>query len=103
MSGKDSKRVRTVGDLSVEIPRGSSLEPPLERKETPPPHRHRLRLALHLLWLIGILTVGAGAAVVFVPDEQRVQAIEDFLPIVYGPLITLLGTSFTWYYAGEHN
>jgi hypothetical protein len=91
-------------DATGESPMADSADPPLRQDEGEPPPRHRLGLALGLLGLVAVVCVGAGVEIAFVRNS-RVDVVVRILEVIFGPLVTLLGTSFTWYYAsnGSHN
>lgn len=59
---------------------------------------HRFRLAVALLLTVSILAIGLVLAVMFT-GESRLESIRSIAGIVFGPLVTLLGTSFAWYFA----
>ncbi len=63
-----------------------------------PLDNHRFSLASQLLWLVAATTVILLAAAVFAPTDH-LEAVKSIASVVFGPLITLLGTSFAWYYA----
>ncbi|MFJ2834624.1 hypothetical protein ACIO52_04610 [Nocardia sp. NPDC087230] len=67
-----------------------------------PLHRQRYLLASRLLILVGVISVMLLAAVVFAPAD-RVEGVKTIGSVIYGPLITLLGTSFAFYYASRRD
>jgi hypothetical protein len=85
-------------------PEIASLRPEVDvsSHEPPPPPRHRMTLAMALLVLVGLVALGSGTAMVVAPLD-RVEPLERILGVVFGPLVTLLGTSFTWYYSGHRS
>jgi hypothetical protein len=75
--------------------------------EVPP--RHQLTLAVGLLLVVAVLAlmavgVAGWVAVSGPPRNSSGDPFEDLeriLSVVFGPLVTLLGTSFTWYYSSR--
>lgn len=63
-----------------------------------PLDNHRFSLASQLLWLVAATTVALLLAAAFAPADH-LEAVKSIASVVFGPLITLLGTSFAWYYA----
>lgn len=63
-------------------------------------HDQRFRLALILLRIVAAATVGLIIAAAFVHGDQ-LEAVKSIASIVFGPLVTLLGTSFAWYFANK--
>ncbi|WP_433598849.1 hypothetical protein ACQPXH_24555 [Nocardia sp. CA-135953] len=61
---------------------------------------HRFSLASQLLWLVAATTVILLGAAIFAPSDH-LEAVKSIASVVFGPLITLLGTSFAWYYASR--
>ena len=59
---------------------------------------HRFRLALSLLVTVAIIAIGLLVGVMFT-GVNRLDALKSIAGIVFGPLVTLLGTSFAWYFA----
>lgn len=80
-------------------PMKDSSEADLRLSRVIAPARDRRLLAMSLLVLVGLIVAGVGVGVVFAKDKDRADLLERILGIVFGPLVTLLGTSFTWYYA----
>ncbi|HET9654879.1 MAG TPA: hypothetical protein VFP72_05970 [Kineosporiaceae bacterium] len=80
-------------------PMKDSSEADLRLSRVIAPARDRRLLAMSLLVLVGLVVAGVGVGVVFAKDKDRADLLERILGIVFGPLVTLLGTSFTWYYA----
>src|SRR5215212_453690 len=78
---------------------------PSPAPEVPP--RHQLTLAVGLLLVVAVLAVMAlgVAGWVAVSGSPRnasgdsLGELERVLSVVFGPLVTLLGTSFAWYYS----
>jgi hypothetical protein len=59
---------------------------------------HRFMLAIALLATVSILAIGLVVAVMLT-GESRLESIRSIAGIIFGPLVTLLGTSFAWYFA----
>ncbi|MFE3447073.1 hypothetical protein ACFXNW_28910 [Nocardia sp. NPDC059180] len=90
---------------------GSASLSPIEEDETPTSgthavtmsnvvsvSQHRFTLARGLLALVAATSLFLLAASVFAPVD-KLEAVKSMGSIVFGPLVTLLGTSFAWYYA----
>lgn len=58
----------------------------------------RYRLARALMVTVAILAIGILLAVMFT-GESRLENLKSTAAIIFGPLVTLLGTSFAWYFA----
>ncbi|WP_380177003.1 hypothetical protein ACFEMC_23305 (plasmid) [Kineococcus sp. DHX-1] len=71
---------------------------------TAPPdlNKHRFTLAWLLLALVALFAIGSVIAAILLPTNRFEQA-REVIQIVFGPLVTLLGTSFAWYYASSRN
>jgi hypothetical protein len=58
----------------------------------------RFQLTAGLMVLVGVLSIGMFALVAFLPAD-RANVIKDLIPVIFGPLVTLVGTSFAWFFA----
>lgn len=58
----------------------------------------RFWLAVALLATVATLAIGLVLAVMLT-GESRLEQVKSIAGIVFGPLVTLLGTSFAWYFA----
>lgn len=88
-----------VGEIvedKVPLPLEAGLQPRLGNKASLP--EHRFKLAVALLATVSILAIGLVVAVMFT-GESRLESIRSIAGIIFGPLVTLLGTSFAWYFA----
>jgi hypothetical protein len=63
-------------------------------------HEQRFDLARMLLYVVGGLAAALLVACVAVPVD-RLEAIQSLAPVIFGPLVTLFGTSVAWYYATD--
>lgn len=71
-----------------------------EFKRGQPLHQQRFTLAIGLLILVALIAIGLLGAAIFVPTDH-IEAVKSMGSVVFGPLVTLLGTSFAWYYASR--
>ena len=63
-------------------------------------HEQRFDLARMLLFVVAGLAGALLVGCIFVPIE-RLEAIQSLAPVIFGPLVTLFGTSVAWYYATD--
>jgi hypothetical protein len=87
--------VGTIEEDNLPLPLNEGVRPRLGGNPLP---QHRFRLAISLLGTVAILAIGLVAAVMFT-GESRLEALKSIAGIIFGPLVTLLGTSFAWYFA----
>lgn len=62
--------------------------------------KHRFTLAWMLLALVAAVAL-IGLAAAFWIDTSRFTQMRETVQVIFGPLVTLLGTSFAWYYATQ--
>lgn len=67
---------------------------------TSPLHRPRQWIAIGLLVLVAALAVLIVSAAFFTSDANY-ERVKEIAPIVFSPLVTLLGTAVAWFYATE--
>lgn len=60
----------------------------------------RYRLAKYMLALVGLLGFMIIGSAFFASDESYAQ-VKELAPIIFSPLVTLLGTCVAWYYASN--
>jgi hypothetical protein len=88
--------VDEIVEDKLPLPLKAGTPPRLGSKASLP--EHRFKLAVALLATVSILAIGLVLAVMFT-GETRLESIRSIAAIIFGPLVTLLGTSFAWYFA----
>jgi hypothetical protein len=101
---EDGSGVTTVKnlDLTEEEPQAPAQplqERVLQRRTIHSDDWARVTLALVLVGLLVILTVGAGLYVATWPEKK--QAIEMFLKLVFAPVIALVGSVVGFYFGSR--
>ena len=67
-----------------------------------PLKEQRYRLARYMLLLVAVLALVIFAAALAAPGEKFAQ-VKEMAPLIFSPLVTLLGTCIAWYYASNKN
>lgn len=85
-----------VSSSTVPTPYGLGVVQRRKKARTVDDHRFLLALiTLVTVGAVGLLTIGAALRV----SGETYERLKDIAPIIYGPLTTLAGTSFAWFYA----
>lgn len=86
-----------VGEIDESLLPDDSLEVDTKRLSLP---EQRYRLAKYMLGIVGILGFLIIGSAFFASDESYAQ-VKELAPIIFSPLVTLLGTCVAWYYASN--
>lgn len=94
--------IANLNDFS--IPEGLKNNPPIRSRRGTRLHLtllgQRFLLAAAILLLTSILALLILCAAFFVSDTSY-QQVKELAPIVFTPIVTLLGTSVAWYFASD--
>jgi len=58
----------------------------------------RVQLTLFLMLLVALVSGATFLLMAYLPDS-RMSTFREVLPVIFTPLVTLLGTSFGWFFA----
>ncbi|MEV0765160.1 hypothetical protein [Nocardia sp. NPDC050435] len=87
------------GDIIEDIDPATSVRAVLEDRNRPL-STHRFVLAAFLLGVVAVVAVGIGVMFLVLPAD-RTNGIITFAGIVFSPLVSVLATSFAWYFASQ--
>lgn len=87
-----------LGITETETPRGLQVQQPVHKGKSL--HEQRFDLAKYLLYAVAALAAALLIACVWGPAD-RLDAVKALAPVLFGPLVTLFGTSVAWYYASD--
>ncbi|MGW0245506.1 hypothetical protein ACWDYH_02590 [Nocardia goodfellowii] len=87
------------GDIVEDIDPEASVQAVLEDRNRRV-YIHRFILAACLLAVVAVVAVGIGVMFLVLPAD-RTNGIITFAGIVFSPLVSVLATSFAWYFASQ--